>query len=345
VADTAQVGWLCAALQAAQGTAADVAALAPQQLLHNSHSIGLSVEITDPDPEIGGGRDPRPGAATYGGAQVGGDLDAALRFDLLPLFLLAGGFVESGAPTEPEPGTGAYRHQFVFGDATYLTLMSAWGANRVVRQWQDVLVDSLTLATEADGDTTLSATVLGASEVIVAAEEVAVPTAPANDAKGAWKGSAVVFNDLGTYRWSQAQVALNNNLSSDEYVLGKATLDGMTPGERELVLSGTIRLGSDDPSVTALYRAGVFGDPDAVTSTDADPYITSGAVTFGSGRKIGTSTTQRYRSVWTMPSLTLRPFALEQSGADTLEVSVEARAYGSGVTVDVYNARAGAYTA
>lgn len=340
MADTAQQGYVCLAKQSAYGVP-NTADLAAQQLLVDSHSIGADVEVQHPDPEIGGSRDPRVGAAIFGGVKVTGDIDASLRFHLLPLLLLAAGFVESGAPVEQTTGTGAWRHRFIPGDATPLTILSAWGKDRLVRQWQDCLIDELTVGVDAGDRGTISASILGLNEGVVSA---IVPSTPANDAKASWYGSAVVFDGLGTYRWQGANLGIANNLDDSAWVLGSRLLNDITPGEREVTLNGTIRLGTNAPaSLTDLYRAAAYGSKTATGPTTLDPYATSGALTLGSSKLIGTSTTDYYRLVATLPSLVLEGFPLEQSGADVLSADITARAYGSAYTLDVYNSRATAY--
>lgn len=342
MSDTAQLGYLALAKQTAKGTP-NTAGLAAGGVLASDISLGLETSVEDSDPEIGGGRFQRNTSAMFGGARVGGSMEGVMRYaTALPLLLLGAGFVE-GAVTETATASGAFRHPFTLGTGvpTYLTAETSWGLARAVRRFTDCLVDSLTLSTEADGDTMFAADVIGVGETMQAGATAV--TYEANDSRGTWLGSAVTIDGLGTYKTTSAEVKIGNNASDDEYVIGSRSLDDVTLGTLEAMFSASIRLGVNNPSVTDLYRAAAYGTKAGTTPGTTEPFTTSGAVTFGSGKLIGASATEKYRAVVTMPQIIIRPFTLDASGEDVLEVDLESRAYGSAITVDVYNARSTAY--
>lgn len=342
MSDLASSGYLALAKQSAKGTAGS--ALATGGVLATDVSLGLDTSLEDADAEIGGGRFQRASSAGFGGAKVGGSVEGVMRFStFLPLLLLSAGFTEPAAPVEQVASSGAWKHSFVLGTGTptYLTAETSWGRDRAVRRFVDLLVDSLTLSTEADGDTMLAADLIGISEAWQATP--AAPTYDALDSRGRWDSSALTLDGIATYKGVSAEVSFANNASDDEYVIGSRLLDDVTFGTLEAMLSATLRLGSNSPSVTDLYRAANYGTKAGTAPGTTEPFATSGAVTFGSGKLIGTSAVERYRAVVTLPQIIVRPFPLDASGDDVIEVDVEARAYGSAITVDVYNGRATAY--
>lgn len=345
MADTAQLGYLALAIQTAKGTA-NTADLAAQGVRATSISVGGTTEVSDPDPEIGGTRDPRNSAAIFGGFRIGGDFEAYLRYHiLLPALLVGAGFT-APAPVETGVGTGVFRHTFTPATAQrYLTVETSWGNARLVRRFVDVIVDSLELSLSAEERVALTATLIGATETRqAAATAVTYPTA---DAIGNYNGSAVTFDGLGTYLFSDLGLSIGNNASDDEYVIGSRFLADVTPGERDVRITGTLRLGTNTPSLTDLYRAAMYGSKTVDAPAGLDPYTTSAAATFGSNRFVGASTTERYRAVFTLPSVVMRAFPLDASGDDVLTAEIEARSMSNGtdpvLTVDVYNTRATAY--
>lgn len=343
MSDTALLGYATVAKQTGKGAAPLPADLAANGLVLTGFDLNPQTDVVDSDPEIDGTRDPRIGSSRFGGARVGGGIEGNLRYALLPLFLQSLGFTFA-APVEVGAGSGAYRHTGTLsqGAPTWLAFETSWGLQRAVRRFTDCLLDELVLSVEADGDATFTASVVGIGEAWQGSPTVV--TVPAADARGNYIGSAVTLDGLGTYRWASVEAAIRSGLSTDEFVVGSRLLDDVTPGQREIVLSGSVRLGNNTPSLTDLYRAAVYGSKSATsTASTLEPYSTSAAVTFGSNRFIGTSNAERYRAVLTMPSAVLRGFPLDADGDDPLEVDLELRAMGTGVTVDVYNARSTAY--
>ena len=309
-----------------------------------STDVGAITSNIDADPEIGGNRDRNTAGVALGAFHAGGNLEGYVRYDALGYLLLAAGFVQSGAPTEIEAGTGAYAHTFTPGVATPLTLETSWGRNRAVRRFVDTFVNSLEFSVAGDDFARFSAEVLALSETYVDTPSVPVWASP--DPMGTYLGSAAELSALGTYRLGEMTWSLANNMSDDETVIGSRFLADTTPGRREVGFSGTIKPSTTATEVTALYRAGAYGAPDATVPLETEPYHTATTMTFGSGRKIGTATDTRYGVEVTMPDTVLNAFALEGSGADPIEAQVEGIAYAGAApvaTIVLRNARATAY--
>lgn len=337
----AQDGYVAVAAQTAKGTPATVDGT--NSLLVTSNSLGGMTDALDYEEEIGGGRDAQSSSAVLGGFTVGGDLEGLFRPKAFGFLLLGAGFT-TVAPTQ-DGVTGAWTHTFTPGTPKYLTIVTRWGNTDAVRKFSDCLVDELTVSLDANGKGTWSASIVGAREEYGVAG--ITPTFETNPVAN-YAGSAAVLDGLGTYRWEAMELSIANNLSDDEFVIGSRSLDDVTPGAREVTISGTIKVGNNTPSVTDLYRAAVHGSK---TSTDsstatADPYHTSAAMTFGSKKLIGTSVTKRHALIATLPDVVLAGFPLEASGSDRLTVEIEGRAVkgaGDVVSLVLQNDRATVY--
>lgn len=341
MSDTAQQGYAILSRQTAFGTAA--ASLGTYGLRCTSVGLTPGTDLLDDDPEIGTGRDTDTSAPVIGGFSIGGSLEGLFRPKVWPLLLLAAGFTTSGAPTQ-DATTGAYTHTLTPSTTlTYLTIETSWGNARAVRRFVDCLVNELTISLDANGKATWSASIIGRTEAWQGS-----PSTPTyeTDPVANYAGSAITLDGLGTYKWESVELAIRNNLSDDEWVIGSRTLDDITPGSREVELSGTIKAGTNNPSVTDLYRAAVYGTKAATAPGGSDPYHTSAAVTFGSTRLVGTSTTVKYGATFTIPDGVLAGFPLEESGADRIAADVSVKALkgaGNVVTATVSNAFATDY--
>lgn len=340
MSQTAQTGYVSLAPQAAKGTPATVDGTNSLRL--STMSLSGQAELLDFDPQIGGGRDAESSEAVLGAFTVGGTLEGQFRPKAFGYLLLGAGF-SAAAPVQ-DATTGAWTHTFTPATAgTYLTLVGRWGSTDAVRRFSDVLVNELSLSVDAGGIVTWSADCLGTTELW--GVPAVTPTYETNPVANAF-GSAVSFDGLGTYRFESQSVTIANNLSDDELVIGSRLLDDVTYGAREVTVGGRIKVGNNSPSVTDLYRAAVYGSKTATGPTSADPYHSAAALTFGSTKLVGTSTTKRHSLVATIPDLTISGFPLEGSGADRLGVDIEGRALkGAGpvVTIDLVNDRGTIY--
>lgn len=337
MSDTAQSGYCLLTRQTAWGTPATT--LGAFGLRLTSMGISGQADRLDDDDEIGGGRARQSSSATLGYFHVAGSLEGLFRPKAFGLLLLAAGFATGGAPTQ-DATTGAYTHTFTPSDTlTPLTVETLWGkvTDGLVRRFSDVLVDELELSLDANGKVTFSASCVGRAEEVQGAPSV--PTFE-TDPVANYAGSAAVLDGLGTYRFESMSWKIANGLSDDETVIGSRSLDDVTPGSREVTIGATLKAGSNTPQITGLYRAAVYGDPAATEPQGADPYHSSAALTFGSSRLIGTSTTKRYGLTATMPDVVLNGFPLEASGSDRLSADIEGTAYAGAspeVTVTLQN--------
>lgn len=342
MSEIAQTGYLALAVQTTKGTAATVDGSKALKL--TSFNLSGNSELLDTEAEIGGSRDKDASAVVMGGFSVAGELEGLFRPKVIGDLFLAAGFAAS-APVQ-DATTGAYTHTFTpTNTPKYLTIMTRWGTS-VVRRFSDCLVDEISFSLDANGKTTWTASIIGRREEYgVAGITPTFETSPVAD----YAGSAVTIDTLGTYRWESIELAIANNLSDDEYVIGSRQLEDVTPGERAVTMSGTVKVGDNVPALTDLYRAAVFGSKTGSDSATAGatPYHSSAAVTFGSAKLIGTSLTKRFAMIATIPDLVLSGFPLEASGADRLTVEIEAEAFkgaGALVSIDLQNDRSTQYT-
>jgi hypothetical protein len=343
MSQTAQTGYIAIGVQTAKGTPATVDGSIA--LLTTSSNVSGQAELLDFEDEIGGGRDAESTAAVMGGFTVSGELEGLFRPTAIGYLLMAAGFTPA-APVAEAGATGAYTHTFTPSNtAVYLTILGRWGSTDAVRQFSDCLVDEFSISLDANGKATWTASIVGAVEEFgVAGVTPTFETSPVAN----YEGSAVTFDELGTYRWESIEFSVANNLSDDEFVIGSRTLDDVTFGAREVTLGGTVKVGNNTPSVTALYRAAVYGSKTATEPGNADPYHTSSVLTFGSRKFVGTSAAKRFGLTATMPDVVLGGFPLESSGAERLSASIEGRALKGAapvVTIDLVNAKATAYAA
>lgn len=343
MSENAQTGYIALAAQTAMGAPATVdGSLA---LRVTSANVSGQAELLDFEDEIGGGRDADSSSAVLGMFSVSGDLEGLLRPKVFGWLLLAAGF--SAAAPAQDAATGAFTHTFTPANtATYLTIVGRWGSTDAVRKFSDCLVNELSFSLDANGKVTWTASIIGRREEFGVAG--VTPTFETNPV-ATYDGSAVSLDGLGTYRFESVGLSISNNLSDDEGVIGSRLLDDMTAGAREVTMSGTVKVGNNSPSVTALYRAAVYGSKTATEPGDSDPYHSAAGVTFGSRKLVGTSTTKRHALVATIPDLVLQGFPLEASGADRLTVDLEGRALkGAGgpvVTIDLVNDKSTQYAA
>ena len=337
----AQDGYVALATQTAKGSPATIDGA--DALRVTSVNVSGQAETLDYEEEIGGGRDADAGSAVLGGFTVSGELEGLFRPKAFGLLLLGAGFV-AAAPVQ-DGTTAAYTHTFTPGTPKYLSLLTRWGNTDAVRRFSDCLVNELSLSLDANGKVTWSASIVGAREEY--GQAGVTPTFETSPVAN-YAGSAVTLDGLGTYRWESMNLAIANNLSDDEFVIGSRALDDVTMGAREVTIGGTIKVGDNAPAVTDLYRAAVFGSKTATDSDEAgaDPYHTSAAMTFGSRKLVGSSTTHRYGLIATLEDVVLAGFPLEASGADRLTVDLEGRALkGTGpvVSFDLVNDKSTAY--
>lgn len=339
MSQTAQTGYVALGIQTAKGTPATVdGSLA---LRVTGFSVSGQSELLDFEEEIGGGRDSESGAAVLGGFMVSGDMEGLFRSKVFGYLLLAAGFT-AAAPVQ-DALTGAYRHTFTPAiTGSYLTLVTRWGSTDAVRRFEDCLVNELTISLDANGKVTWSASIIGARETYgVAGVTPTFETGPVAN----YAGSAVTL-DSSTFAWESIELSIANNLSDDEFVIGSRLLDDVTFGAREVTVGGTVKVSDNSPSVTELYRKAVLGSGTATTPGSSDPYHSSAAVTFGSNRLVGTSTTHYFGVKATLPDLVLAGFPLGGSGSDRLTVDLEGRALAGAspvVTIELTNDKATAY--
>jgi len=335
----ARTGYVAIAKQTAKGTPNTTLTTG---LSTTDVSMSGQADRLDDVEEIGGGRDYLASSSVMAGFTVSGDVSGLMRPNTFGLLLLAAGFT-SAAPTQ-DGTTGAWTHVFTPAlTGSYLTIETRWGSTDAIRRFSDCLVDSLSVSLDANGRATYSASLIGTTESWQGTPAVPVYE---TDAVADYKGSAVTFDALGTYKFESVEVSIANNLSSDEFVIGSRMLDDVTFGAREVSMTGTIKAGANTPSVTDLYRAAVYGAKAATAPGGADPYHSAASVTFGSDKFAGTSVTKRFASIFAIPDLVMNGFPLEASGSDRLSLDLDCRAYkGAGNIVDVtlQNTRGTAY--
>ena len=241
MSQTAQTGYLALAPQTAKGTPATVDGTLA--LLVTSNSLSGS----DRAPRLRRRDRRRPRRRLLGRRprrvlRVRRPSRACSVPEVIGYLLLGAGFT-AAAPVQ-DAATGAYTHTFTPANTgTYLSILSRWGSTAAVRRFSDCLVSELSICLDAGGKVTWSASFVGVNEEIVAGVTPTFETGPV----GNYEGSAVVLDTLGTYRFESVGLAIANNLSDDEWVIGSRKLDDVTFGNREVTMTGTVKVGTSPP--------------------------------------------------------------------------------------------------
>lgn len=290
-----------------------------------SGALGVNRELLIPDPEIGGGRDVPD--AYLGAVSFSGEYDFYVRLEAAAT-LLKGVF---GASASVEAGTGPAlvgTHTITPVDDDPIPWLSVEEAVSTfdVFQYTDAKVNTVHFEADANGYLTGTAGVIALSQV-ANATKTAVPD---------WDTSPMIVGTNIDVTWGGAALPaksfsfdITNNLEDDDFRLGSLFLGDLVEKRREVTAGVTIR-----PEDNSLWREAVYGSPVATGPL-------AGAASKGELRIIATTyevigtSTDTYMLDITIPQATIAPFALEPSGDDVMEHSIEIRALRPDPAIDI----------
>lgn len=298
-------------------------------------------ELLVPDAEIGGGRDVQGGL--LGTISFAGDFEYYVRMNALATQLKAvlgvaqsepvggggGGDEEGGGGGGPE---GVYMHTITPSDGAipFYTIYERISNGLLVSNYIDCAANSFSLEVEPNGQMTATTSWIGARN------EFDVPEL---DVDGIYDNGPMVAGTNVTVSYAGVEIPaksfsteIANNIEDDDYRLGSFFLEDMTPKQREVTNSMTIR--HED---AVLLRQALFGSATASAvscSTDDQPII----VTANTCEVIG-DTALTYELELEYPNCIVEPFAFEPSGDDVIENDVTFRAVRPDLGTPILTAR------
>lgn len=321
---TGQVGFRT---QTAKGTYNDPGAAAPAGVFMRSRSgaLGVNRELLIPDPEIGGGRDVSD--AYLGAVSFAGEYDFYVRLEALAT-LLRGvfGASESAAAGADTALVGTHTITPVDDDPIPWVSVEEAVSTFDVFRYTDAKINTLHMEADANGYLTGTAGLIALSQIAGEAK-TDVPD---------WDTSPMIVGTNIDVTWDGAALParsfsfdITNNLEDDDFRLGSLFLGGLVEKRREVTAGVTLR-----PEDNTLWREAVYGSPVAtgpLAGAAGKGELRIVATTY---EVIGTST-DTYMLDITIPEATIAPFALEPSGDDVMEHSVEIRALRPDPAVDI----------
>jgi len=312
---SSQAGQVMVATQTAKGTAVADMSASGLAIKLRSGSLAPNRELLIPDPEIGGGRDTVD--AYLGTVSFSGDYDFYARLESFATLLK--GALGSASSAPDATNTGAHDHTITPSDANALPFLSVQeriGAGLEVFDYTDAVVNTLHLEAEANGYLTGTA---GLIAVRQNAGGVAV-------ADPEWDNSPMIVGTNITLTYAGASLPaksfsldINNNFEDDDFRLGSFYLGDLTPQNREVTASVTLR-----HDAAAMFRQATYGTTAATAPgglTTKEPLV----ITCTTYENIAATAVKSSLTI-TLPEVILAPFAFEPSGADALENDIEMRA-------------------
>lgn len=290
-----------------------------------SGALGVNRELLIPDPEIGGGRDVSD--AYLGAVSFSGEYDFYARLEAIAT-LIKGAF---GASASVVDGTGPAlvgTHTITPVDDVPIPWLSVEEAVSTfdVFQYTDAKVNTVHLEADANGYLT------GTAGLIALRQLAGVTKTAAPD----WDTTPMVVGTNINVTWNGAALParsfsfdITNNLEDDDFRLGSLFLGGLVEKRREVTAGVTIR-----PEDNTIWREAVYGSAVATAPV-------AGAASKGELRIVATTyevigtSTEPYELDITIPEAIIGPFALEPSGDDVMEHSVEIQAVRPDPAVDI----------
>jgi len=315
-----QLGQVGFKTQTAMGTYADPGAAAPNNGVFarvSSGSMGGSRELLVPDPEIGGTRDQTE--ASLGPIVFEGDYEMYARLETLPT-LLRGALGASDAPVD---NTTYYTHVIRQADGTqelpWISVEEGIGQDMLSLRYTDARVNTFSLEADAEGYL-----MMNAGLAAITSEEgqprTDITTAPGNtyvDVSPIIVSSEITVTYGGLSLCAKSfSLEINNNLETDDFCLGKITVDTFTPKRRELTMGLTIR-----PEDGDLWKQAMYGSSAATVPGTGQAFQDSAQVTIETQALI--DGTNPYRMVIDIPVSSIQPFEVEPSGDDVIETDLE----------------------
>lgn len=251
---SSQQGVFALKTQASRGTPATDLGTTGVAMYRTSGSMTPNRELMIPDAEIGGGRDVPD--ALLGPISFGGDIEFYTRFNSIGILLKAA----LGNPVSAESAsTGAYTHSFTPTDATslpFLTVYERIGADLERILYQDCVVNTLHLESDADGYLTGTAGLIGCRGTFGAPDE---DVSTVLDETSITVGTNIkVLYDGADIKAKSFSIDINNNFEDDDFRLGSFYLEDLTPKRREV--NGSLTLRHEDKN---MMRQALLGSSSA----------------------------------------------------------------------------------
>lgn len=321
---SSQAGQFVVATQTDVGVPVEIDDSTGVALKLRSGSLAPNRELLIPDPEIGGGRDTVD--AYLGTVSFSGDLDYYVRLEGFAT-LLAAALGNASSTTDDEVTT----HTVTPSDGNLLPVLSIQeriGSGLDAYEYQDVVVNTLHVEAEANGYLTGTAGLIAPRQVAIDSPEESP----------VWDDSPMIVGTNITLTYGGVQLPaksfsldINNNFADDDFRLGSFFLSDLTPQNREVTASVTLRHESKET-----FRQATYGLANATAVgglTTKEPL----EITCETYEVIGGSSVKSSLTI-TLPKVILEPFAFEPSGADVLESDIEMRAVRPDAGVDILTA-------
>ena len=310
---SSQQGVFAFKTQTSRGTPATDLGTTGVAMYRTGGSMTPNRELMIPDAEIGGGRDVPD--ALLGPISFGGDIEFYTRFNSIGVLLKAA----LGAPASAAgTATGTNVHTFTPTDSTtlpFLTVYERIGANLERILYQDCVVNTLHLESDADGYLTGTAGLIGCRGAFGAPD---VDVSTVLDETTITVGTNIkVLYDGADIKAKSFSIDINNNFEDDDFRLGSFYLEDLTPKRREINGSLTLRHETKD-----LMRQALLGSSSATAAgglTTKKP-IKIEIDTYGEIPSSAPATT--YSLDLEFPKTVFEPFGFEPSGDEILESDV-----------------------
>lgn len=311
---SSQSGQVAFREQTAKGTKAADIESAGIAMRFTSGGLAGERELLVPDAEIGGGRDVQGGL--LGTISFAGDFEYYVRMNSLATQLKA---VLGVAVSAPGDEAGAHEHTITPSDGAlpFYTIYERISNGLLVSNYIDCAANTFSLEVEPNGQMTATTGWIGARN------EIDVPQldlTPVYDNGPMTAGTNVTVSYDGVEVPAKSfSTEISNNIEDDDFRLGSYFLNDMTPKQREV--SNTLSIRHED---AVLLRQALFGSAtgSAVScSTQEGPIV----VTANTCEVID-GTLLTYQLVLEYPHCIVEPFAFEPSGDDVIENDVTFRA-------------------
>lgn len=308
-----QSGQVMFGTQTAKGTPLVMSATVGVAMKLTGGSLAPNRELLVPDPEIGGGRDTSD--AYLGTVSFGGDYEFYARMESITTLLKA---CLGGASSATLTGVNTHTITAVDTPLPWLSVQERISNTLDAYDYLDAVVNTFHLEAEANGYLQGTAGLIAMRQT-PQASPVAAPT---------WDNSPLIVGTNITVTYNAVTLPaksfsfdVNNNFEDDDFRLGSFFLGDLTPKQREVTASVTVRHAD-----SSLFRQATYGTPAAVAvgglTTKQQVVITCSTY-----EDIPASTPLTKSSITiTIPNVILEPFAFEPSGDDVLESDIAMRA-------------------
>lgn len=281
-----------------------------------SGALGSTRELMVPDAEMGGSRDI---SDSYLGAGAwSGDYELYPRMDSL-LTLLNATLGTTNSTEDAVAGTNT--HTIVGADGNALPLLSIEeqiSSGLEVYHYNDAVVNTLHFESDANGYLMATASIIAVKQVAGATPAVA----PVWDNGPMTVGSNITVTYGGVDLTPKSfSLDINNNVEDDDFRLGSFYINDLTPKQREVTATFTLR-----PEDSGLWRQAVYGTQ-AATQMGGLTTKNELVITMSTYESIpDTDPGVPYSLALTIPKYILQPYSFAPSGSDIIETDVDGQA-------------------